>query len=742
MTIRLRLAALALAAALAACGKSSKTTPGLLLGEPSAVAAFRGYTTKFPDLLQPPHPYLAIANAATNDLTIVDAVDDVGVSAPVALRSLVYPVPGRPALLASAGLGDGKADLLVAVSAGDSKLQVLRTWTTDGDVVDPPVELGGDVVALVAVPSPQGTARIAAALAGRQIAVVTFTRDSGDAIVAGVPQIATFDFQPIALAATPDDPTVDGIQTTVWAATRDLDGVVGIGITADGTPTLGDFLNARAPTRLVAAARLRERADATFDPVAATTLSIAAFANQPTVERVYAILDESGCGPRAAIACGLVALDPDSVTTPLPPDPVPAGTTVPGMQAQFRAPIPIPGAALGLAAAQPPAVAPPGVDPTYAGTYMRIQTAAGERWTTAAAAVASTDGHVYFVDLGRWEIPGEQTVAPTAKTSAAVNPEASATNLRYTPGYTPDATWTATWEGELPGLVSRRAESGGATGVVPVVPWLALQVRNDGNFSEVGRVYDPTLGVHVGDLALIELSDTDPAAVGSCAGIFEAAVDELLTSVGHESEYPGGALRLGKLAGHPEWDACVDALASGKTGLRASVRAGGWVLVRGTGAAAALVGRPQRDTEFTVQWESEDALSCPVWPPVTSCDTTCRSNCETLLRARLARRIGYVPSLGDPQGPTLAFTLGLRSGLTTPSRGFSVPITTTEGRVPFRVVPPGVTAVAPGDIAVFDRSGASPDTASAGVRFLVPYLSNVVLDATPTVQGGDAKALH
>jgi hypothetical protein len=69
-------------------------------------------------------------------------------------------------------------------------------------------------------------------------------------------------------------------------------------------------------------------------------------------------------------------------------------------------------------------------------------------------------------------------------------------------------------------------------------------------------------------------------------------------------------------------------------------------------------------------------------------------------------------------------------------------MSTTEGRVPFRTVPPGVTAVAPGDIAVFDRSTADPNTASAGVRFLVPYLSNVVLDATPTVQGGDAKALH
>jgi hypothetical protein len=737
MTTRLRLAALTLA--LAACGKSSKTTPGLLLNEPSGVAVFRGYTTKTADL----HPYLAIANAATNDLTIVDAVDDVGVPSPVALRTLVYPVPGRPALLASADLGDGKADLLVAVSAGDSKLQVIRTWTAEG-VIDADVDLGGDVLALAALPfdpDSVGTVRVAAALSGERLAVVTFARAGDGIVVSGAPAVASLGFQPVALAATPDDPDAPGLQTSLWAATRDdlgggVHGVVGIDVSGS-PPWLLQVMNARAPTRLVAAARLRERIDATIDPVAATTLSPAAFANQPMVERVYAILDESGCGLHAPIACGLVALDPDPATSALALDPTPAGS----MHAPFRAPIPIPGAALGLAAAQPPAVSPPELDPTYAGTFMRMVTAAGTRITTAAAAVASTDGFVYFVDLGRWEIPGEQVVQPTATLVAATDPQAVATNVRVTPGYTPTARWTATWQGELPGLASRRAQSGAVAGVVPLVPWLALQVPTDGGFSEVARVYDPALGVHagdfavIGDLAVIE----DPTAIGSCAPRFEATVDVLLSRTGHEAEYPGGALQLGKIAAHPEWDACVDGLAAGKKDLRATIRSSGWVLVRGTGADAALVGRPEVGTELAVQWESEDALSCPAWPPVTSCDATCRSDCERLVRARLARRIGYVPSLGDPQGPALAFMLALRAGVITPTRGFAVAIDTAEGRVPFRVLPPGVTAVAPGDIAVFDRSR---DVPSAGVRFLVPYLSNVVLDATPTLQGGDAKALH
>ncbi len=732
MTTRFRLAALA--AALAACGTSNKTTPGLLLGEPSAVAAFRGYTTKFPDLLQPPHPYLAVANAATNDLTIVDAVDDSIVPAPVALRSLVYPVRGRPALLASADLGDGKADLLVAVSAGDSKLQVVRTWTTEG-VVDAQVDIGGDVLAIVAVPSAPGTARIAAALSDERLVVVEFTRStSGDGTGIDPPATdpipAALGFQPVALAVIPGD------QTRVWAATRDplplsgtKHGVAGINIT--GAPVVVQELDALAPTRLVAAARLRERIDASFDPVAATTLSAAAFANQPMVERVYAILDESGCGLHAPIACGLVTLDP--ATGALALDPTPAGT----MHAPYRAPIPIPGAALGLAAAPPPAVPPP--DATYTGTFMRMVTAAATRITTAAAAVASTDGSVYFVDLGRWEIPAEkkveeQEVKPTATVvGAAVDPEAVASDFVVTAGYTPTARWTATWRGELPGLASRRAEAGVGA------PWLALQVGS--GTSEVVRVSDPSLGIHVDDLAEITFAAGDPDALGSCASPFEARVADVIPP--DPAHYPGGALQLAKIADHPEWDACVDHL-SGKTNLRVSVRGGGWVLVRGTGTDAVLAGRPEAGSnppKFSFQWQSEEGLSCPATCGSWASDGACRSSCENLLRFRLARRIGYVPSAGDPSGPALAFTLVQLKTLL--KQGFAVAIDTTEGRSPFRVVPPGVTAVAPGEIAVFDRSTVDPNnTASAGVRFLVPYLSNVVLDATPTLQGGDAKALH
>ena len=705
---RLRLPVAVLALALAACGTKTHTTPGLLLSEPSAVAAFRGITTKSASL----RPYLAIANSGSNDLTLVDGVDDSLVPAPVALRSLVYPVPGRPALLVSADLGDVKADLLIAVSAGDSRLQVIRTWTAEG-AIDSTVDLDGDVLALAPLPfdpDAPGTVRVAAALSGERLRIVTFRR-AGDGIVADpvdAAHVIDLGFRPLAIAATPDDPAVAGLQTRVWAATRDdlggVHGVAAIDVDADGVPSLGQVLDARAPTRLVAAARLAERA---ATPGVPTPSDATAFTGQPRLERVYAILDESGCGLHAPIACGLVALDPSGATLPDP-----AGELL------FRAPTAIPGTARALAATEPPVVAPSTLDPQFAGTFMRMVTAAGTRTTTAAAAVASTDGYLYFVDLGRFEIPGEQVVNPTATPVAAVDPEATASGIRVTPGYTPTARWTATWQGELPGLASRRAESDGAT-------WIALQARSGSAFFESANVVDPALGILPDDVVVVQ----DPAAVGSCAPTFDATVTGFLAP---GSGYPGGAMQIAAAPGTPA--TCLSALA-GKTDIRATVRGGGWVLVRGTGTDAVLARAAVTGSDVAVQWQSEDLLSCPA-PPVTTCDGPCRPDCELLLLARLARRIGYVPSLGDPKGPALAFTI---EQLKPPTRDFAIAIDTAEGRGPFRATTPSVTAVEPSGIAVFDRS---PYSAGAGVRFLVPYESNVVLDATPTLQGANAVALH
>jgi hypothetical protein len=752
VTNRLRLAALA-AAVLAACGEDPAIESGLLLAQPSAVAVYRGLTPKRADV----HHYVAIANAAANDLTILDAVDDSGVPAPVPLRTLVIPVPGRPALLVSADLGDStpedeKPDLLVAVSSGSSVLQVIATWIPGGGVAcgglgeGPCVDLGADVLALVALPSPApGKARVAAALADDAVAVVTLSRsvDPGDEAAIeldpeavetstrpAVSSLGSLGFQPVALAIAPGD------GSHVWAASPDLNGVARIDVDdASGAPSFtGTVLNALAPTRLVAAARLAERPDAAgedgLDPLT--------WATTAPVERVYAVLDESSCGLDAEIACGLVALDP--ATGELAHDPAPVGTTT----LPFRAPIPIPGRALALGATPPP-VNPPGADPLFAGTYMRIATNQGVRATTGAAAVASSDGRIYYVDLGRWEIPSDQLVHANvgATITASATPGAPALDpasaLTLTPGYTPTARWTVTYEGVLPGLLSRRAQIRDEGG-----PALALQVGEGGGASEVVRLFDPTLGVTTGDTVVIDV--IDPAAPGTCTGQFEVQVAGFVEPA--SATIAGGAVRIEERdpAEDPtngKWHSCfVDLTSPGATveGLRATFRGGGtnpYVLVRGAGTAAVHVGRPQPGSEFPVAWTTETSFACPLppavpWPAIPEdvppCDDACRAACQDLLRARLARRIGYVPESGavDPFGPALAFTL---APVAEPARGLALVIDTREGRAPMRQGDPAGAAVNPGAVVPFDRSVLRP---ASGVRFFVPYASGVVLDASPT----------
>jgi hypothetical protein len=750
VTSSLRLPALALAAALAACGEDPAVEASLLLAEPSAVAVYRGLTPKHAEV----HPYLAVANAATNDLTLLDAVNDSQVLAPVPLRPMVIPVPGRPALLVSADLGDStpgdeRPDLLAAVSAGSSVLQVIATWIPGGGVAcggegEPAcIDLGADVLALVALPPEGGEARVAAALAGGTVAVARFGRAGtpDDAIdVANVGVSATaLSFQPVALAITPGD------GTRLWAATPDLPGVARIDVSGAGVPTEpGVLLDARAPTRLVAAARLAERApgsavvyqQAGVDPSAL----VSAFEGQPVVDRVYAVLDESFCGLEAEIACGLVALDPD--TGALVPDPAPAGT----MQAPFRAPIPIPGRPLALGATPPPAVPPSAADPIFAGTYLRIGTNLGARASTGAAAVASSDGSLYHVDLGRWEIPSDRLVhenvgaTVTAAAELALDPASAVT---VTPGFTPTARWTVTFEGVLPGLRSRRAQVRNEGG-----PALALQVGEGGSATEVVRLYDPTLGVRPGDTVVIEV--IDPSALGTCTGQFEVAVADLLEPA--SSTIPGGAVLLAeKDPTNPAWHSCFTTLQAIGTeaigGLRATFRAGGanpYVLSRGTATAAIHVGRPAIGEPFGLGWTDETAFGACALPPavpwpgnpddVPLCTDACRTACQDLLRARLARRIGYVPERGsvDPAGPALAFTLALGAGAE-PARDLALVIDTVEGRTPFRHGDPAGPAVNPRAVVPFDRS---PYAAAGGVRFLVPYASGVVLDATPTARGG------
>jgi hypothetical protein len=664
----LRVVALALAAALAACGNKGSTQPGLLLADPGAIAVFRGFTPK--DSPQAPaQPYFAIANAASNELTIVDARTDVGVPAPVQLRTLGFPIPDRPTLLVSAELGDGP-DLLVAVSAGGSdELQVIETWDPAGGVATT-IDVGGEILALVAVPvaSPPGTetARIAMALSGNRIALADFTRPSGDLAI--VPPAAVtpvgVGFQPVALAA------MTGQETRIWAASPDLNGVAEISIPAF-TVTILDTL---APTRLVAAAELAaERPDA---PDGAADPSF--WVTTTPLPRVYAVLDESGCGDGKPIACGLVALDPDAggfapdfVDTVAPRDP--------------RAPIPIPGRALALAASGPPAFLPTSTEPLDLNpNLMRIVPGTGLAWTTGVAAVASSDGSLYFVDLGRWEIPSNAPIAPTAKT-VSVDPTVAVSVIAPSPGFTPTARWTATFQGELPGLASLR--------VNPITDTrLAFQVPIGGGFAEVVRVAE--VGIAPGDLLVV----SDPDAVGSCAPTFEATV--VTTVAPDDVAFPGGAVDVAAAA--PQWDTCLPALA-GKARARATVLGSEWVLVRGTAPSVTLVDRPHLG-------DPENVVT--------------------------GTRLGYVSDRtpSDPPGVAFAFTLDPVPA-TTIVRGHKAVIDTTEGRAHFAVG----AGVDPRAVVPYDRSR---DVRGAGVRFLVPSGSNIVIDASPSASGGGPVTLR
>jgi len=554
-----RAAALVLAAAGIACTKTTAPSAGARFLQPEDLAVFVGRTIQDPVNVQ---PYLVVANATRNDLSLVDGVTDVPVPAPIPLQTLVVPVANRPSRLAVASLGDDpdpahrqKADLLVAVSGGDSVLQLVETWTSANAVHSntqtdcapqqcPPlaVDLGHDVIALAAIPpdpSAPGTARIAAALADQRVAVVTYARgNDGESItfVAKNVSAAPLGFQPLDIAAMPDDPDTAGLQTALYVATRDevAPGVFGAAEISLDLSTVR-ALGARAPTRLVAAARLQERFQP--DPATASAADLArsaasdgsAFSGQPRVPRVYAVLDESGCGTSKPIDCGVVALDPT----------VPSGTqAIPADYAglmPYRAPMRFPsGRVLRIAASGPPAVAPPHVDPepSFTADFMRIYMGGTiARATTGAAAVAMDTGFVYFLDLGRFEVgttaPVVQAMgtgwpvpryvndqrlwleslkdppqfAPDANpASEASDAGATSAYITVTPGITTDESFTVTWQGILaPDLALRAAEAGELT---PGNPWIALQVGDGGQLgssripNDVVQLWRPDFAIH------------------------------------------------------------------------------------------------------------------------------------------------------------------------------------------------------------------------------------------------------
>lgn len=700
---RERLVAVLFAAALAACGDGEIAAQGIQLRRPSAVAAFRGivHGASAPAAGADLPLYLAIANEGRDDISILNAADDTPVLAPVTTRTLVVPVAQRPAILVSASLGDGKdkADLLVAVSAGGSALQLVRTWDAVNEVVDgSTLDVGDDILAAIPLPRPTtapGTGRIAVALAGARIAVASYVR-SADGIgiePAGFTVSDPLAFQPVALAAVPDDPahlyaaTPDALPDPDGMAVPPVHGVAELDVSG-ATPTYSGALDARGPTRLVAAALVRERL------AGSTATDETAFTGQPAIARVYAVLDENGCGTSERIDCGIAVLDPDGDPGVVPARPPGLLPDVSGRM-PYLAPIRLPSPPVAVAVSLPPEEAPT-ADTTsddfkYQDTLMRLWPATGALATTAVAAVPCEDGRIYFLDLARWKVANgvnplvsaggtaestsvdatspagagtirlwvaDETGAPLGEDTA----EAVKAAITVWPGYTRSENFTVAYQADLPSLTGRRAEVGSdASGM-----WLAMQVGSAGVQSV--RLWDPSFGVQVGDVVAIPVEGLPSSTVSECVGtdvpgaapggakIFEARVAELLQPA---AAYPGGAVRLAKEETAPVpdpgdaltlWGACFDQLAAAvagtvATGLTASIRAGGYVV---TSDLSGHLGRPVPGAAgFKLEYPSatggEDALSCPLvpWPDTiagTACGAECRSGCEALLLARKSRR--------------------------------------------------------------------------------------------------------
>lgn len=440
---------------LAAC---SSNTPqlGAAIRRPAAVAFFNGVTTKLPGLV---HRYMAVAAFGGDELRIVDPADDKVVVGPGLVFPLSVPTAPGPVFLAAADLEDtdasgGPLPGLLAVAGQQApavsssplqpalRIEIVATWqelTTVAPAlavdlvqelapVDPAI---GDAqllsLAALPVPGQPGRACVVAGLSGGRLAVVTFERDPGSAVHAlrRVPGLAAqlvpartvtaavpapgIPFDPLDLALEPPPP-VGALGTTrrLFAATADVLGdrsgaeVHGVaeivaGFAAGGAPAGWTIrgLDALAPTRLVAAQYVAEREPTLEDADKLdTTLHL----------QVFAVLDESACGPHHAIGCGVATLVPDDPTrNGIAADPV--------GELPYRAPIYVPGYPLAMTAAAPPyrdGNGDPSVDgknppdPATGFRPMTLGSVTGNRDTGAVIAVASASGVVTMLDASRF----------------------------------------------------------------------------------------------------------------------------------------------------------------------------------------------------------------------------------------------------------------------------------------------------------------------------------------------------
>jgi hypothetical protein len=807
------------AALLAACNKTS-TRPSIRLNGPSAVAVFHGKTLRDPDNLR---AYLAVANLRGDDLRLLDAVDGKAVVAPGLIMSLSVPTLPRPALLAAGALppdtgGVAQADLLVLAPTGlaactpafptrlNGCIQVFTTWDKDTAVDhDQSIDLFdllpvGDVaevlsLAVVPVPAFDGTnwsaapdkARVLAGLSagsnGGRLLVADFARaPDGAAIVKTGAAVHDLGFEAVSLSLAPD-------LIHLYAASPDPVGQVG-GVDVEGVAELdlsGPFdgvipparpMDAHAPTTAVLAARVQPFKALTSDP------AVDEF--DPAVDRVYAALEPTRCGRDQAVACGLVTFD--AVAGTLIPDPA-----IPP-QLPFAAPIAVPGHILGLIRVDPPTVGsgtrqPDGtvtVDGTP-GPLQQLVTQTVTRWTSTLAVATSSLGPAYLLDLARGGQARDASVLPLARVSSAasiqgasgapylalfdenaVPPEPALTRdpslmparIGLTPGFSTTDSWSLGWQAVIPGLADLQAQvQPSADGLG--LDWLAAQYAVGGDVRGTVRIYDPQLGLQVGDLALVTPEDAARCPVG-----FELVITDFLHP--GTGPYPGGAVRVAPSTHQPAGGnpGCLNGAPLSK--VRVTFVSKELLLL---GNAFGYAGRPTlqaaaTDLGWALEWKDPGPLACPLldtaaWPPAI-CDLDCRE----LLLSRRSRRTFYVTEqcastdtactkrwglalLDNVNGPVLKLKVGLLSSTgdeldpvtTQPARGATLTFTTVSGQVMSSRQPQvgaTVTGMAlPSGMATFDRAGAT-GSAADGVRVFVSYPSNEVLDCSPSVAAGSS----
>jgi hypothetical protein len=732
-----------------------------------------------------------------------------------------------PAAVA-AGTAQRQADVLVVVSAGGAGflpppgagvppvLQVIETWTTQTRIafeVSLHDALGDAEILSVAGVRPAGAPAnsgwIVVGATGGKLAVVEFGRDPAGSggVVATRVTAQTLGFDPLDLAP---DTSVPG-RTLLYVATRDpittaggrsvfgvaeVDASAGVGsvwtvralAVAPPVP-LGHPATAPAsvPTTVVAAAAVDERR-----VNSANGCSADQFVGTPK-RYVYAALDPAACGPNEIIACGIVTLDP--ATGQLATDPA-AGAAATDVPAQaYRAPMPVPGFVTHIAIAKAPAqgqqrlprpdasgvlqftdpnvptqtcpttaagsAADPNVSP-----LIPIAPGTGQRYSSALAAVSSSDGHAYWLDLSRWgptsefsDMNGGTQVAvtsaqsdvtpvqigmctdPTAACVATVDPVALLGTFEVGPGFTGGDRWVLAWQGALPRLDrvagTLVAASGGAV-------YLAAQrdtqqvsgplaLTDPARWTVLTRIGDAAVGVHAGDV--VEL----PGCETTVLSVLAPGDATLGVAV------PGGAVQLEVATATPA--GCVTALSTATTTpvAFATVRAAGLVLASDR---LGYVGRPVAGSPFALRWSDESTLDF---------------GSEALAVARKARRTFYpsdspcappiaaaqapgcyaVPTVQDPlsTGAVLRFRpafLPANSG--NPPRGAALVFTTQSGLTFTSRVPASGGSVPQRAIA-YDPSGL-PGHENDPTRFYVPFLDDQVLMFSPSQGAGDATTIR